>query len=246
MKISIFWFRRDLRLQDNAALYHALKGEHPVLPIFIFDRHILDELPEQDARVAFIHGVLENIKKELEEMGSSMEAHYGKPEDIWNVILEKYEVAAVYTNHDYEPYAKERDAKIATLLSAQQIPFHTYKDHVIFEKSEVVKKDGLPYTVFTPYSRVWKAKLDSQISKDENGKSVSYFLKAYPNEKYYDNFYETSATEIPSLAAMGFQATDIPIPDKVVTQKIVKNYDKTRNFPAINGTSRLGIHFRFV
>ncbi|MEM9884832.1 MAG: deoxyribodipyrimidine photo-lyase [Bacteroidota bacterium] len=245
MKISIFWFRRDLRLHDNAGLYHALKGEHPVLPLFIFDRYILDELPAKDSRVAFIHGVLQEMKTQLEEKGSSMEVRYGKPIEIWKALIEEYEIAAVYTNRDYEPYAKTRDGNVEKLLAEKSIDFHTFKDHVLFEREEVVKKDGDPYTVFTPYSKVWKKKMESEMEQDENGNVISDYFKSYPSEEHDDNFYESQPKEIPSLEEMGFEATEIAIPDKSVKQKIIKNYDETRNFPAINGTSRLGIHFRF-
>ncbi|MEM8523163.1 MAG: deoxyribodipyrimidine photo-lyase [Bacteroidota bacterium] len=245
MKISIFWFRRDLRLHDNAGFYRALKGEHPVLPIFIFDKHILDELPVEDARVEFIHDVLHELKEELKEEGGALEVQYDTPEAAWKFLLEKYDIGAVYTNHDYEPYAKNRDAKIKELLAEQDVEFHTFKDHVIFEREEVVKSDGDPYVVFTPYSRVWKSKLNSRISKDKNGEDVSYYLKAYPNKKYFSNLYQSDPKNIPTLEHMGFKSTKIEIPDRTVTQGLIRTYDETRNFPAIDGTSRLGIHFRF-
>ncbi|MEN0047546.1 MAG: deoxyribodipyrimidine photo-lyase [Bacteroidota bacterium] len=245
MKISIFWFRRDLRLHDNAAFYHALKGDHPVLPLFIFDRNILDELPEEDARVEFIHGVMHELREELKEHGGALEVQYDTPEAAWKFLLEKYDIGAVYTNHDYEPYAKNRDEKIKKLLTEQNIELHTFKDHVIFERDEVVKGDGDPYVVFTPYSRVWKSKLDSRIDKDENGEEISYYFKAYPNKKYFPNLHQSDPKDIPTLEHMGFENTKIEIPDRSVTQGLIRTYDETRNFPAIEGTSRLGIHFRF-
>ena len=245
-KISIFWFRRDLRLQDNAALYHALKGPKPVLPVFIFDRNILDKLEDKaDARVHFLHNTIQGLKGELEQQGSTFLVKYGTPEACWKEIIQEYEVDAVYTNRDYEPYALDRDQAIKSLLEVQQIVFHDFKDHVIFEKGEVLKKDGTPYTVFTPYSRKWKEKLNSQIVQDEQGQSVSYFFKAYPCEQYVTNFYKTASLPLIALGEMGFELSPIGIPDQTVRQGLIKNYDKTRNFPAINGTSKLGIHFRF-
>ncbi|RME94460.1 MAG: deoxyribodipyrimidine photo-lyase [Bacteroidetes bacterium] len=245
-KVSIFWFRRDLRLHDNAGLYHALKGPNPVLPLFIFDRHILDKLEErEDARVNFIHDTIGELRSALHAHGSSMIVRYGKPEEVWPELLQEYEIAAVYTNRDYEPYAKERDAKVKELLEDQGVGFHSYKDQVIFEGLEVEKKSGGAYTVFTPYSRMWKDKLASRMDVDQAGEAVSYYLKPYPNEDYYANFYATQELPWPSLEDMDFRPSSIPIPDKTVSRGLIRRYDQTRNFPALNGTSRLGIHFRF-
>lgn len=249
-KLSIFWFRRDLRLHDNAGFYHALKSGNPVLPIFIFDKNILDKLAKKDARVDFLHTTLSNLKLELEQLGSTLDVRYGNPAEIWENLLTEKDIAQVYTNHDYEQYAIKRDTEVQKMLETKGIEFKTFKDHVIFEKSEVTKKDGLPYTVFTPYSKVWKAKLETQISKmieEANGTEVdvSYFFKAYPNEKYFSNLLQTSPANIPSQSEMGFEKTDTKIPSQTVARKIVMNYDKTRDFPANSeGTSNLGIHFR--
>lgn len=249
-KISIFWHRRDLRLFDNAGLYHALKGEHPVLPLFIFDRHILDDLKEKDdARVNFIHDTIQSMQEQLEKKGSSLLVRYGFPEEVWKELLDEYDIVEVYTNRDYEPYATRRDKKVEDILGKKEIPFHTFKDQVIFEKGEVLKDDGDPYVVFTPYSRKWKARLDEKTAEmeDENGKTreVSYFLKSYPCEKYADNYLSTSPFPVPSLADMGFETSDIPIPGKTVSRGLIRKYDETRDYPAVEGTSRLGIHFRF-
>jgi deoxyribodipyrimidine photo-lyase len=249
-KIAVFWHRRDLRLEDNAGLYHALRSGHPVLPLFIFDRNILDDLENpKDARVEFIHHHVSAIKKELEKQGHTMLVKYGKPAEVWKEILAAYDIAAVFTNRDYEPYAKERDQEIETLLQSEDIPFHTFKDHLIFEQKEVVKKDGDPYTVFTPYSRVWKAKLKSRMDEieleDGTKESISYYFKPYPTEQYFDAFLDADPLSMPSLADMGFEKTDITFPPTAVNRGRIKKYDKTRNFPAIEGTSRLSIHFRF-
>lgn len=233
-KINLFWFRRDLRLEDNAGLYHALKREIPVLPIFIFDINILDKLEDKDdARVTFIYDTILKLQKSLEEYGSSILVKYGDPLDIWEILIKKYDINIVFTNHDYEPYAIDRDKKVETLLNANDIVFKTFKDHVIFEKKEVIKDDGKPYTVFTPYSRKWKAKLNP------------FYLKSYPCEKYYRNFFQRNSEEILSLESMGFQPSKMVVPSNSVKQGVIRNYDKTRDFPGINGTSKLGIHFRF-
>ena len=249
-KVNIFWFRRDLRLEDNAGLYHALKGEYPVLPLFIFDRNILDGLEDKkDARVEFIHNTLQELNGELKELGGSMLVRYGFPNEIWGSLLSEFDIHAVYTNRDYEPYALERDGEVKSLLDAKGVEFHTFKDHVIFEKGEVNKADGTPYTVFTHYSRKWREKLASEmdtfVDAEGNEEPVSFFLKPYPTEDYFSHFYQMKPQPIPSLEGMGFEPTDIVIPSKVVSRGVIRNYDKTRDFPALDGTSRLGIHFRF-
>jgi deoxyribodipyrimidine photo-lyase len=232
--VSVFWFRRDLRLSDNAGLYAALQGPHPVLPIFIFDTRILDKLADKnDARVGFIHATLVELAAALKKLGSDLLVLHGDPLKIWRKLLQDYTIAEVYTNHDYEPYALERDQQVADLLAERNIGFHTYKDQVVFEKLEVAKSDGKPYTVFTPYSKVWKLKAD------ENA------LVSFPTEQFFHRFYPFNSTPMPTLESMGFGNSSIAIPSATVAQNIIKNYDKTRDFPAILGTSRLGIHFRF-
>lgn len=243
--MTIHWFRRDLRLHDNAAFYHALKSDHPVMTLFIFDRNILDDLEDkQDARVEFIHQEIKRLKSELAEHGGGMIVKYGYPLEIWRELLDEYAIHAVYTNRDYETYAKERDAAVEKLLSEQDISFQTYKDQVIFEKKEVTKADGDPYVVFTPYSRKWREKLTTRMSTYA-GEEISYYLKPYPNEKYFSNLYQDGGTAVPTLADMGFEPTAIPIPDRDVEPEVIKEYDKRRNFPAEPGTSRLAPHFRF-
>ncbi len=239
--INIFWFRRDLRLKDNAGLYHALKSDKPVQPIFIFDRHILDKLSnKKDARVEFIYNTLLSLNKELEALGAKLWVYYGKPEEIWPQIISEHNVAEVFTNRDYETYAIQRDEQVNNLLVDNNIKFKTYKDHVIFEKDEVLKKDGTPYTVFTPYKRRWLEKLDTQKMHGQ-----SYFFTGYPNDKYISNLHQTKTTQWVTMEDMNFEKTELEIPSPTVTQKIVKEYGEKRNFPSIKGTSRLGIHFRF-
>jgi len=240
MSISIFWFRRDLRLQDNAGLYHALKAGKPVLPIFIFDRNILDELDQDDARVSFLHRELLNIQNELRAIGSDLLVQYGKPAEVWKQLLQDYNISNVYTNRDYEPYALDRDGALKEMLAYRNIPFHTFKDHVIFEKEEVLKADGGPYTVFTPYSRKWLERLNSKIEE-----GVSYYLKVYPTERYFENFLKHSCRVVLPLSEMGFTQADIAIPSKEVSRDLIRQYEEKRNFPGISGTSKLGVHFRF-
>ncbi len=229
------WFRRDLRLNDNAALYHALKGSNPVVPIFIFDKNILDDLEDKaDRRVEFIHAALEEIQEQLTKMGSSLEVYYGYPLQVYKELHEKYTIEKVFTNHDYEQYAIDRDNEISYLLKADGAAFETYKDQVIFEKGEVLKDDGKPYTVFTPYSRKWKATLQE------------FHLKAYPTEKYFSNFFKQDALAMPSQESMGFEPVSKPFPHKQLKEETVKKYSQNRNFPSLeNGTSKMGVHLRF-
>ncbi len=250
--IALFWFRRDLRLEDNAGLYHALKGPNPVLPIFIFDQEILDDLPEKkDARVEFILLSVTDLKTKLESLGSTLIVRYGKPAEVWPRLLQEFKVTAVFTNHDYEPYALQRDHSVRQLLSSQNIPFHTFKDQVIFEKDEVLKRDGTPYTVFTPYSRRWLEKLQTRWStvmgEDGEPQRISFYLSSYPTEKYFANFVKINATSehLSSLAEIGFEPAGIKFPGTSVARGLIRNYDKTRDIPSLPGTSRLGIHFRF-
>jgi len=232
--VNIFWFRRDLRIRDNAGLYHALKGEHPVLPVFIFDRHILDELDDPaDRRVEFIYAALKEIQQQLEKLGSTLDVRYGFPEQIIDELVKEYRVAGVYTNHDYEPYAVQRDKAVSGRLATMGIGFHTFKDQVILEKNEVLKEDGTPYTVFTPYSRRWKATLNH------------FQLKSYPTDRYSKNFLSRTPKEFPSLAQLKFKAVQQPFPSKKWKEEVIENYDKTRDIPSLVGTSRLSVHLRF-
>ena len=244
--IAIFWFRRDLRLHDNAGLYHALKSGYPVLPLFIFDTNILDDLPTRsDARVAFIQQAVVDLAATLEDLGSAIHVAHGTPVAVWQQLLETYSIAAVFTNRDYEPYALERDAAVADLLKARDIPFLAFKDHVIFERDEILKDDGTPYTVFTPYSRKWKAKLISRQDDTSEVPDQSFYLRSYPCAELGSRFLNVEPVPVPSLADLGFSPAGIPFPPKSVTQGLIRKYDQTRNFPAIDGTSRLGVHFRF-
>jgi len=231
--VSIFWFRRDLRLDDNAGLYHALKSKNSVLPVFIFDKEILDRLDDKDdARVTFIHETVAALDQQLHRHGSSLRVLHDKAEDAWHALLKEYQIAAVYTNHDYEPYAKERDSDIENLLKKHGIPFHTYKDQVIFEKDEAVKDDGKPYTVYTPYNRKWYQKIKP------------FYFKAYPNKKYFSNFFQMDALPLPSLKQMGFEKSNREFPP-IHYKEYISEYPEKRDFPAIKGTTHIGLHLRF-
>lgn len=243
-KISIFWFRRDLRLEDNAGLYHALRSGRPVLPVFIFDREILDQLEDRaDARLSFIHDAVSSLHRALGEMGSTLLVRIGKPIEVFQALLAELDIAAVYTNRDYEPYAIARDQAVRDLLQIHGATFHDYKDHVIFDRDEVVKDDGKPYTVFTPYSKKWLAKLGSKsFGGDPN---LSFYLASYPTERYFQHFLRCAPGPLPSLEALGFTRTTIALPPAQVPRERVRRYAEQRDFLAVEGTTRLGIHFRF-
>ena len=232
-KVNIFWFRRDLSIEDNAALYHALKSDHPVLPLFIFDRAILDKLEDKnDARVTFIYQTIAGLSMQLRKHHSDILVKHGDVNQIWDEVLKEYNIAAVYANHDYEPYAISRDDAIAEKLKHQNIPFNTYKNQVIFDRDEVVKDDGRPYTVFTPYKRKWYEKLKP------------FYLKPYPTEKYLHHLFKTGHLQMPTLKQMGFAESFAKFPDKEY-QSVIKYYAERRDFPAQKGTSCIGLHLRF-
>jgi deoxyribodipyrimidine photo-lyase len=235
MKISLFWHRRDLRINDNAGLFKALKSSDQVQPIFIFDRNILDLLPNNDQRVLFIYQYVSALKESYRKLGSDLWIFYGKPLEIIPELCENKGFDNVYTNRDYEPYALERDKTMFDLLKAKNVEFHGTKDHVIFEKNEVLKDDGKPYTVFTPYSKKWKVKLND------------YFLSSYPMEKYVENLrIEPNQIEFPTLQQMGFDDEQLfSFPKDITSNELIKNYNLQRDFPSKCGTSRLSVHLRF-
>ncbi|MDI9865725.1 deoxyribodipyrimidine photo-lyase [Flectobacillus sp. DC10W] len=233
-KYTLFWFRRDLRLHDNAGLYRALRNHSNVLPIFIFDKNILDKLDDKkDRRVEFIHQTITDLDIQLKALGSGLLVKYGTPETVFPELLSNYDIEAVYTNHDFESYAIERDNMVHEYLQSEGIDFRTFKDHVIFEKNEVLSGSKTPYTVFTPYSRKWKETLND------------FYVKSYPTEKYFSNFSKINLPNPPSLESMGFQPVGMNFPVKEVKDLLVKNYAEKRDFPAILGTSRLSVHLRF-
>ncbi len=231
---TIFWFRRDLRVEDNAALYYALQQQQNVLPIFIFDKNILDKLEDKtDKRVEFIYQTITQLKAALQQLGSDVKVFYDTPDKVFATLTENFNIIQVYANHDYETYGVERDERIGNFLLKKKISFHTYKDQVIFEKDEVIKDDGTPYTVFSPYARKWRAQLKP------------YFYKSYPTQKYFKNFATEKADPIISLTSMGFKASGVTFPTSQLNEEIAKKYTVQRDFPAIEGTTKLGLHLRF-
>lgn len=233
-KISICWLRRDLRLFDNSALYHALKSDLPVLVIFLFDKNILDQLSDKkDKRVEFIQQNLQKLNRELQKKGSSLQVFHDSPKKAFQKLVKDFQVIEVYTNHDYEPYAIQRDREIGEFLKEKDIEFNTFKDQVIFERSEVMKPDDTPYTVFTPYSKKWKERLYRES------------IPKYPSEEYLDNLLKMSKKEVPSLKKIGFEETGYKVADPDLSEGLIKNYDKTRDLPAVEGTTHSGVHLRF-
>ncbi|EAS18882.1 deoxyribodipyrimidine photo-lyase [Flavobacteria bacterium BBFL7] len=239
-KVNIFWFRRDMRLDDNVGFLEALKSDYPVLPIFIFDKEILDHLPEDDARVTFIYEELQRMRNNLQENhDSSLATFYGKPLNIWQEIIDNYEVNAVFTNRDYEPYAQERDLKLTSFFNEQNVAFHTFKDQVIYEKDDIVKDDGDPYVVYTPYKNKWLENFRKDYGKADN-------LTIHYTNDYLDNCIKNSRLPNLNLSDIGFKKSSIEIPEYNITPTLIEDYEKTRNYPAMeNGTSRLGVYLRF-
>lgn len=233
--VTLFWFRRDLRLRDNAGLYHALKNHQNVLPLFIFDQNILQCLSPDDLRVQFIHETIQKLKNELQQKGSDLLVQFGQPIDVYKKLVKEFKIQAVYANHDYEPAAINRDAEIKSFCEANQIQFLTYKDQSIFEKKEVLTDQQKNYTVFTPYKKKWLTSLSP------------FYLRSYPNEKYEENYLKLrTTTDLISLDQMGFRHQDFVFPEKKVSVKMLAEYANQRDFPFLeNATSKLGIHFRF-
>ena len=232
-KANLFWFRRDLRLNDNTGLYHALNSRIPVFPVFIFDKLILDKLNKDDSRVTFIYDQIQQLKKELESYGSSLLVFHDSPEKAFRKLIVDYDIQSVFTNKDYEPYARERDSKIRNLLESKGVELQTFKDHVIFEENEILKNNGNPYTVFTPYCKKWKQVL------------VSQEIREYPSEKRLNTLFKTKSFQMPALNDLGFEKSDIEVIPPNLSEKLISDYSKIRDFPAIEGTTRVGVHLRF-
>ena len=231
--INIFWYRRDLRLDDNCGLFNALSSDKKVLPIFIFDQDILNKLPKDDSRVSFLHQELENIQEQLLKINSSLSVFHGKPMEIFKDLSEKYSIDTVFTNHDYEPYAIKRDLEITAFLESKNSSFKTFKDQVIFERDEIVKKDGTAYKVYTPYSKKWLEAFQLQ--------GIQFF----PSEEKLENFIKNETHQFLSLEDIGFTASSIKVASYKVDATLIDTYEETRNFPAKNSTSKLGTHLRF-
>lgn len=234
MSTALFWHRRDLRIHDNAGLYKALEQSSKVIPVFIFDRTILDLLPKNDQRVLFIHQELNKMKQAYRSLGSDMVVLHGDPKVEIPNLARKYNANAVYTNRDYEPNAIARDQHIFETLQAAQISFIGAKDHVIFEKNEVTKDDGLPYSIYSPYARKWKAKLSAE------------HLKAFPMEKHTERLFQFETEALITLQKMGFEQHQFQsFPQNTTPSAIIQKYHEQRDLPAILGTSRLSLHLRF-
>ena len=242
--ISLFWFRRDLRLEDNRGLFNALKTGLPVLPVFIFDSNILNKLSNKsDARVNFIYKQVESLREKIEELGGSFYVAYGNPADIMDRITTELPVKHLFANKDYESYGIQRDYAIKDSLKAKNISFQLSKDQVIFEEREILSKSaGTPYTVFTPYSKSWKEKLKSGMLEGENSPLFAYDSEGLLQNNLLSN---VSVPLFPTLEFMHFQPSQRAFPSKELNFKVVENYTENRDFPAKVGTSRLGVHLRF-
>ncbi len=231
-KVALCWLRRDLRLDDNAALTHALASGIPVLPIFIFDQGILATLPDRvDRRVDYIHQALQQIHATLQSVGSGLAILHATPLEAFARLAERHDIQAVYWNRDYEPQAKARDRQVADWLRQRDIPVHTYKDHVIFDQDDILKADGAPYTVYTPYAQKWTAALQGQHPA------------AFKPD--WNNFYLHEAAAIPTLADIGFEKTDLFFAGTALNATVIQHYGEYRDYMALDKTSKLGIALRF-
>lgn len=228
MKIVAFWFRRDLRIEDNCALHHAINSGAEIIPVFIFDSNIIDELPKNDARITFIYQQLTKLNKIFQDMGGGMTVHIGNPVKIWSDLIDKYNLDGLFYNRDYEPYARERDKQVYELFNNKKLEVHSFKDHVIFEPQQVLKDDGSPYTVFTPYKKKW-------LSQFDRPKAYDCDLRNTTIVKLEKDF--------PKLETIGFEESDQSVPDFHLD--VVEDYAAKRNTPSIDGTSKLGPHLRF-
>ena len=230
--LVIFWFRRDLRLKDNAGLFHALNENNKVLPIFIYDKNTLDKLNKSDHRLDFIEHSLKKLNDLLKKNDKSISIYYGKPVKVFSELIKKYNVSKVYSNKDYTPYSIKRDKKVEELLKVNNIVFNSFKDHVLFEKFEIVKNDNTPYKVYTPFSRKWLIKMS------EN--KIDFFN----SEKYIYKFFNERGKFL-TLKEIGFDKSKLNPLVLNLSSDTINNYEKTRNFPSVNGTSKIGIHLRF-
>src|SRR5690554_2821599 len=232
--INVCWLRRDLRLHDHHALDQALQAGLPVLLLFIFDKNILSQLSDNaDKRVTFIRQTLSRLNEEMRRFNSSIYVAHDTPLHAFQQLLEKFEVKEVFANHDYEPYAIARDQEIRDFLQQKQIGFHTVKDQVIFEKSELLKADGIPYTVFTPYSRLWKTR---------------YFKigeQRFLSEEKLSRLLKTETFPVPTLEAMGFKEATLSISTPQLSEEMLVNYHQSRNLPSVSGTSEVSVYLRF-
>ena len=231
-KISVFWFRRDLRVEDNVGLYHALQSDHPVLPIFIFETDILDKLESKhDRRVDYIHQALSAIDEQLKAYNSALKTYHGNPLEVFKSLLEEYDIQSVFCNRDYEPQAIERDASIFYYLQERNIPLKAYKDQVIFDKKDILKNDDTPYVVYTPYARKWREKL-----------TANDYQAYQPDLK---NLLQQNGSNIHTLNDIGFEKTNILYTKPELDAQIINEYDKQRDYPALQGTTRLATALRF-
>lgn len=229
----LFWFRRDLRLNDNKGLYHALSSGLPVLPVFVFDSNLLEGLPEDDRRVNFLFQNVLKLEGQLKAHGSGLLVRYGDPMEIIQRLIAEYQVRAIFANADYEPYSLKRDLLVRHICQESSVEFRTFDDHVIFNPNEILKSDGKPYTVFTPYSRAWNRKL------------ISDPVTHYPSEKIGNYCQINDNGGIPDPAGFGFTIREMQFPSETINHELIRNYHNTRDYPALEGTSRLGIHLRF-
>jgi deoxyribodipyrimidine photo-lyase len=243
---ALVWFRRDLRADDHAALYHALRNNTRVWCAFCFDTEILDPLPRRDRRVEFLVHACAALARDLEALGGGLIALHGAARDRIPALARALGVSTVHANHDYEPSAIARDEAVRAALAAAGIAFRTSKDQAIFERTEILTQAGTPFSVFTPYKNAWLKRVDA------------FFLSSYPVARYASHLAPVPQEHrtLPSLEALGFEPTNLLalgiVPSAAGAEHAfddflgrIDRYDRARDFPAVKGPSYLSVHLRF-
>lgn len=239
LPVVLFWFRRDLRLDDNIGLEAALASGWPVVPVFVYDTDLLSKLEEAaDRRVDWLHQCLSVLQTAFVDIGTSLVVYNGRVNEAFEGWLSRFDVKAVYTNRDYEPAALRRDEAVRQLLLAAGVPLHTFKDQVVAEPHEVLKVDGSPYTVFTPYAKAWKTVVARITSERSRKASLT------PTE-WMTGFCPLAPETLPSLEALGFKPTGVVYAPPVIDEARIAAYHQWRDMPSVEGTTRLGVHLRF-
>jgi deoxyribodipyrimidine photo-lyase len=232
--VNIFWMRRDLRIEDNIGLFNALRMLENVLPLFIFDTNLFNSSESKNnLKINFLHKTLNRLKSQLNNIGSDIYVTSGNPVEVFKSLANEYHITNVYANNEYEPYSRQRDSEVEVFLNSKNIELHKYKDHVIFEKDELVKADGKPYTQFLAYKKKFLQKLNKEV------------VHEFYADKYSYNFFRISGLSFPTVEELGFEKTETDFPIRRLSSRLLENYIRDKEFPALNGSSRLSVHVRF-
>ena len=232
--LSVFWFRRDLRLHDNHGFFQALKKSKSVLPVFIFDINILGELNENDRRVSLLFDRLKELNTELAKHGKKIHVYYGDPKSIFNELFDKLPYDAIFTNTDYEPYATKRDKSVRLSLNQKKVKFRSYKDQVIFEKDEILTDSGKVYGVYTYYMKKWKAQFRASMTQP------------FPSDTLLHKCKNSDVLPcVEQIGDIGFKHTEYILHQPNLTYRSLLDYEQSRDNPTMDGTSNASVHLRF-